>query len=196
MELLESLRLNIGKAKLEKRLAGTKRIKSFSNFKNVKRIGMVWDASVLEDFSKLSDFYLKMNSRNILVDILGYYQGKALPDKYTAVRYFKCFKSKDVNLFFTPVANEVVEFINTPYDILVDLNFKKLFPLRYVSLLSCAKLKVGLFESVDDKTPFDLMMDIKNCSDINNYISQVIYYLEMINESENYADIYNQRLKN
>jgi hypothetical protein len=196
MELLESLRLNIGTAKLEKKLASTKRIKLFSNFAEVKRIGIVWDASNLEDFSKLSEFYQKMNSRNILVEILGYYKGKELPDKYTAVRYLKCFKNKDINIFYIPVANEVMEFINTPFDILIDLNFHKLFPLRYVSILSSAKLKVGLFEAVEEKSPFDLMMEIKNYSDIDNFITQAVYYLEMINGSENSSDISNQRLNN
>jgi hypothetical protein len=196
MELFESLRLNIATAKLERKLAGTKRKKSFTNFENVKRMGLVWDASIQDDFSKLSDFFQKMNNRNIVVDILGYFPGKELPDRYTAVRYLKCFKREDLNFFFTPVANETVEFINTPYDILIDLNFKKLFPLNYVTSLSSAKFKIGLFEADEDKSPFDLMMEIKNYSDIENYITQVIYYLEMINGSGNSADNSKQGIKN
>ena len=41
--------------------------------------------------------------------------------------------------------------------------------------------KVGLFESETTDTPFDLMMDIKNPVDVDNYLNQVIHYLEMIN---------------
>ena len=196
MELFESLRLNIGTAKLEKKLAGIKRKKSFTNFHNVKRIGIVWDASCVDDFNYLSGFNQKMSAMNIMVDILGYFPRKELPDKYTAVRYLKCFKKKDINFFYTPVSNEAFEFISTPYDILIDLNFKKTFPLSYVTSLSCAKLKVGLFEEDSEKSPFDLMMDIKASSGIENYFSQVIYYLEMINGSDNSSDKSSQSIKN
>jgi hypothetical protein len=196
MELFESLRLNIGAAKLKKKLAGVKRKKSFTNFLNVKRIGIVWDASCMDDFNYLSGFNQKMSALNIMVDILGYFPGKELPDKYTAVRYLKCFKKNDINLFYTPVSNEVFEFIDTPFDILIDLNFKKHFPLSYVTSLSSAKFKVGLFEEDAEKSPFDLMMEIKSSSGIENYISQVIYYLEMINRTENIPEKSVQSIKN
>lgn len=196
MELFESLRVNIGTAKLNKKLAGIKRNKSFTNFKSVKEIGVVWDASSTEDFGKLSDFVLKMQSRNIHVEILGYYPGKELPDKYTAIRYLKCFRRKEVNVFYTPVTDEVMNFISTPYDILIDINFRKRFPLSYVSSLSMAKFKIGLFDTKEKKSPFDLMMEINNNTDLDSYISQVVYYLEMINGSVNSADKSFQNIKN
>jgi hypothetical protein len=196
MELFQSLRLNIGAAKLEKKLAVIKRKKSFTSFRNVKRIGIVWDASCMDDFSYLSGFIQKMSSRNIIVDVLGYFPGKELPDKYTAVRYLKCFKKNEINFFFAPVSNEAYNFIDTQFDILIDLNFKKQFPLSYVTSLSSAKFKVGLFEDSIEKSPFDLMMEMKDLSDIENYLSQVIYYLEMINGSGNSLDKSVQSIKN
>jgi hypothetical protein len=196
MELFESLRLKIGSAKLEKKLAETKRRRSFTNFKNVKRIGIVWDASCMNDFGKLSAFFQKMNSRNIAVEILGYFPEKELPDKYTAVRYLKCFKKNEINWFFIPFVNEPNEFIKTEYDILIDLNFKNLFPLKYITTLSSARFKVGLSETGEDKNLFDLMMEIKNYSDIDNFLTQVIYYLEMINGAEDPSVNSIQSIKN
>lgn len=196
MELFERLRVNIGTAKLNKKLAGIKRNKSFTNFKSVKEIGVVWDASFTEDFGKLSDFVRIMQSRNIHVEILGYFPGKELPDNYTAIRYLKCFKRHDINVFFTPVSDEVMEFISKPYDILIDINFRKRFPLSYVSSLSMAKFKIGLLDTKGNKSPFDLMMEINNNTDLDNYISQVVYYLEMINGSVNSSDRSFQNIKN
>ena len=196
MELFESLRVNIGSARLQKKLAGAKREKSFTNFKNVNRIGIVWDASIIADLKKLTDFVQVLRTKNISVEILGYYPGKELPETYTTVKYLKCFKRKELNFCFTPISNEVIDFVSTPFDILIDLNFKKCFPLSYVSSLSISKFKVGQYGSEEFKSPFDLMMDIKNYSELEKYLSQVIFYLEMINGSENSAGNTNQSIKN
>jgi hypothetical protein len=47
--------------------------------------------------------------------------------------------------------------------------------------LSNAGFKVGLFEPENGNTPFDLMMEIKGPVNVENYLIQVMHYLEMIN---------------
>ncbi|MDP3002500.1 MAG: hypothetical protein Q8N38_05175 [Bacteroidales bacterium] len=181
MELFKNIRLNIGKAILTKRIARTKKKVYYSNIDLVKNIGIVWDALRPEDFASLSRFYQKMHKRNIEVKILGYFPGKNLPDQYTAIKYLTCIRKKELNFFYHPVSSETNNFISNRFDILIDINFKKLFPLQYISSLSNAAFKVGLFESESGETPFDLMMEIKNPVDVDNYLIQVIEYLEMIN---------------
>ena len=44
-----------------------------------------------------------------------------------------------------------------------------------------ACFKVGLYDSEDENSPFELMMDIKGPVDIDNYLNNVMNYLEMIN---------------
>jgi hypothetical protein len=181
MELFKNIRLKIGKVILTKKMAGTKRKVYYSNFGLVKNIGVVWDASKTDDFTSLSRFYQKMHERNIEVKILGYFPGKNLPDQYTAIRYLTCIRKKEINFFYHPVSSETNVFISNRFDILIDINFKELFPLQYITSLSNAAFKVGLFEYGTVDTPFDLMMEIKNPVDVDNYLIQVIQYLEMIN---------------
>ncbi len=181
MELFKNIRLKIGKAILTKRIARTKKKVYYSNIDLVKNIGIVWDASRPEDFASLSRFYQKMHERNIEVKILGYFPGKNLPDQYTAIRYLTCIRKEEINFFYHPVSSETNTFISNRFEILIDINFKKLFPLQYISSLSNAAFKVGLFESETMDTPFDLMMEIKNPVDVENYLNQIIQYLEIIN---------------
>ena len=181
MELFRNIRLKIGKAVLAKKMARTKRKVYYSNIGLVKRIGIVWDASKPDEFPGLSRFHQKMHERNIEVNILGYFPGKNLPDQYTAIRYLRCIRKKEINIFYQPVSFETSTFISNRFDILIDINFNKLFPLQCISSLSNAGFKVGLFESEARDTSFDLMMEIKNPVDIDNYLIQVIQYLEMIN---------------
>jgi hypothetical protein len=181
MELFRAIRLKIGDAILRHKSAGMKRKTSYSNLEQVKDIGIVWDASKIEDLTYLSKFCQKMSENKTDVKVLGYYPGNNLPNQYTAIRYFSIIKNEELNFFYHPVSSESNSFIKKRFDILIDLNFKKLLPLQYVSSLSNACLKVGLFEPAAKNAPYDLLMEIKSPVNIEDYLNQVIYYLGMIN---------------
>jgi hypothetical protein len=181
MELFKKIRLKIGLSTLTNRMRKSKRKVFYSGFSQIKNIGIVWDASNTSDFLSLSRFHQKMHESNIEVKVLGYFSGKELPDQYTAIRYLTCLRRQELNFFYIPESNEANSFINTRFDILIDLNFNKIFTLNYITFLSVAAFKVGLYETESIDTPFDLMMDIKNPVNTNNYLDQVIHYLEMIN---------------
>jgi hypothetical protein len=184
MELFSNIRLKIGKAMLTKEMARVIRKVYYSNINLVKSIGIIWDSAKLEDFAILSSFHQKMHDRNIEVTILGYFPGKRLPDQYTAIRYLSFIRREEMNFFYVPVSSETNTFINNRFEILIDINFKKLFPLQYISSLSNAGFKVGLFDSATRDTPFDLLMEIKNPVNVENYLDQIINYLEMINSGK------------
>ena len=115
------------------------------------------------------------------VKILGYFSGKNLPNQYTAIRYLSCYQKKELNIFYQPVSPETNTFVSKRFDVLIDINFKKLLPLQYISSLSNAGFKVGLFESETRNSPFDLMMELKSPVNVEDYLNQVMHYLEMIN---------------
>jgi hypothetical protein len=191
MELFRNIRQKIGNSTYLNKIAKTKRKISYSGITHIKKIGIVWDASRTDDFISLSKFHQKMNERNIDVRIIGYYSGKELPDQYTAIRFLSCIRKKELNFFYIPSSNETEVFINTPFDVLIDINFDRLFPLQYISSLSAASFKVGLFFSEADSSTFDLMMEIRKPVQVENYLTQVVHYLEMIN-SETPAQVVNQ----
>jgi hypothetical protein len=182
MELFKKIRLNIGETILSKKVVSIKKKTFYANFSQVKSIGVVWDASRPVEFASLTKFHQNMHELKIGVKIIGYYPGKNLPDKYTAIRYLTCIRKDEINTFYCPVSSETKKFINNPFDILIDINFEKLFPLKYVATLSNARFKIGLFDHETADTPFDMMMEIKNPVDIGIYLSQIIYYLEMIKD--------------
>jgi hypothetical protein len=185
MELFKEFRLNRGKSILRKKMARMKRTRFNGNIGNAKTIGLVWDASNPEELPILSHFHQKMAEKNIDVKIIGYFPGKYLPDKLTAIRYLICLKKDEINITYRPVSREANSFIKTRFDILIDINFNDLFPLRYISYLSVAGFKVGIFGTGGENSPYDLMMEFNKSIDINTYLTQAIYYLEMINARSN-----------
>lgn len=183
MELIGNIRQKIGNALLSKKKEKTKRKVSYFNIEKVKKIGIVWDATEVKDFASLSKFYLKMHERNVELKIFGYYPGKNLPDQYTALRYLTCIKREELNFFYLPVSSEAESFINARFDILIDMNFKNLLPLKYISALSDAALKVGLYENGNGDM-FDLMIEMKKPVNVESYLDQTLHYLEMIHAEQ------------
>jgi hypothetical protein len=184
MELFKNIRLNIGKSTLKKKVAVNGRKFNYSSFTNARKIVIIWDASNTEEFVQLSKFHQMMQERKISVEIMGYYEGKELPDQLTAVRYLKLIRRKELNYFYIPVSNDADEFLKKNYDILIDINFKKIFPLTYLSFLSRSGIKVGLFDSKPVDNPFDLMIELKGPVSVQNFLNQSIEYLEMINNEK------------
>jgi hypothetical protein len=182
MELFKNIRLKIGNFLLSKKAARTKRKVFYSAFNDVRKIGVVWDASKTAEFAGLSRFHQRMLDNKIDVTIFGYFPGKNLPDQYTAIRYLTCLKKDEINKFYLPESSDARAFINNPFDILIDINFDRQFPLSYVTKLSRARFKVGLYQNETTDSPFDLMMNINNPVDIDSYLTQVIHYLEMIKD--------------
>ncbi|HNW58021.1 MAG TPA: hypothetical protein PKM69_09620, partial [Bacteroidales bacterium] len=111
MDLLKNTRQKIGKIILRNKTARTNRKVFYSDFNHVKNIGIVWDASKYEDFTELSKFYQKMHDKNINVNIICYFPGKVLPDRYTAVRYLTCLRKNELSLFYNPLSAEAADFI-------------------------------------------------------------------------------------
>jgi len=183
MEMFKDFRLSRGKSVLRKRQAKLKRTRFTNNISQAKTMGVVWDASNPDDFQALSQFHQKMAERNIDVKIIGFFPGKELPAKLTAIMYLTCFKKDDLNFFYKPVAQEAGQFIHTRFDILIDINFNKIFPLTFISSLSLAGFKVGVFDNNGLESPFDLMMEFNKVTDIKTYLTEVINYLELINKN-------------
>jgi hypothetical protein len=181
MELFRKIRLKIGDAILRNKVARTKRKKFYSNIGQVKNIGIVWDASKTDDFACLSKFYQKMSETQTDVKVIGYFPGNSLPNQYTAIRYLTVIKNEELNMFYHPASAESNSFINKQFDVLIDLNFKKVLPLQYISSLSNAGLKVGIFEPGVTNSPYDLMMELKKPVNVEDYLNQVMHYLGMIN---------------
>ncbi len=188
MEFLKSLRMKIGRNILRRKSLKQKRKTRYSSFSSVKNIGIVWDASDPAEFRVLSEFHKKMEERKISVSVLGYYPGHDLPATYTAISFLTCLKRDDLGFPYLPGSGDAETFIKKGHDVLIDLNFKNILPLQYISSLSLAHFKVGIKDAGSDpvKSPFDLMIDMKK-HDIKAFLDEAIRYLEMINTGDGKA---------
>ena len=92
------------------------------------------------------------------------------------------FSLNELNYYGFPNNSIVRNFMNEPFDILIDLTQKRIVPLRLVLLFSKSPFKVGSFS--DEKKPFyDLMIET-DPSDYKEYVTQVTNYLQIFDKND------------
>jgi len=122
----------------------------------------------------------KLSKMNLKVRIVCYTDLKIIPHFFIPKITQDVITVKDVNLLYQPQKPFVKEFIDTEYDILIDLSLNNYLPLLYCAALSKAGLKVGRFQE-DHELYYDLMIHAAQDETIDSFAEQVIHYLSRIN---------------
>lgn len=122
----------------------------------------------------------RLNDFNVKVKVVCYTDLKIIPHYFIPKISQDIITAKDVNWKFQPQKPFVKEFINTEYDILIDLSLSEHLPLLYCAALSKAGLKVGRFEE-NHQLFYDLMIHAGQDETIDSFAVQVIHYLSRIN---------------
>jgi hypothetical protein len=183
MELFRNARILAGNHMLAKKTLKLKRERRFLNLSEAKHLGIAWNITDPDDLPAISDFMLRMSERGIKVVVLGFFNGRELPDKLTAIRYLTCLKREDLSFWYIPISPEAGRFIEEKFDILIEICFMDSLPLRFVSTISRATLKVGpCFNGDKIRKHNDILIDVGQKPDVREYLKQAVIYLEMINK--------------
>jgi len=188
MELLSNLRLKAGRYLLRQRLASLRRMHPGFNFENVKKVGILWDASFENEFQHLAALNRQLAEMGKSVEVMVWIPGKVVPDRLTGLTYMKFLRRADLNWAYMPVSEDAKQFMETRFDLLIDINPSSLFQLSALAALSPAPMKAG--PDVTDepgKTPYDLMIKTPKPFSTALFIEQTMHYLSMISSTETRA---------
>ena len=119
-----------------------------------------------------------LSDQNNKVVALCFVDFKKVPDYYLLRKGFNFFSRKDLNLYFLPQTSFINDFIEKPFDILIDLSTNYNFPLHYICSLSKAKYKIGRQQPL--YTNFDLMIDISKENNVEALIENIKYYVPVL----------------
>ncbi|MFV0522263.1 MAG: DUF6913 domain-containing protein [Mangrovibacterium sp.] len=151
---------------LKSELKKKNRLKSFVNINNAATIGLIWQNEDIEATTYLIEL---LQNRNIVIEKLCFAN---TPGEMV-------FSKKDFSFFGRPKSDIVKEFINKPFDILIDITKDSTFEIKVIRALSKAKFKVG--SSVSDSNYLDLNIQIKGGAKSMYLVEQILFYLEAIN---------------
>ena len=181
MELFITLRLKAGRSILRRRASSVRRLKPKFDLDKVKRIGVLWDASNEDDFKHIAALNRQMMEIGKTVEVLTWIPGKDVPYRLTGLTYMKFLKNADLNWVFIPISDDAHKFIETKFDLLIDINPSDVLPLTFIATLSPSPMKVGPDDSVDPvNSPYDLMIQAGHPLKTALFLEQVLHYLTLI----------------
>jgi len=175
--MLQNIRTSVASNDLKRKIRHLNRIKAIHNFSTARTAGILFTCGNEEDFNAIKDFKLYLEGNNIRVEVLGYVNDKQVPDHYLLRTGFNFFCMKDLNWFQRPVRPFALDFSNRNFDILFDLTLEEKFPLKYLSGLSPAAYKIGIFKETGDH---DLMIELQEEKTVPYLVEQVKHYLSLI----------------
>ncbi|MBN2610065.1 MAG: hypothetical protein JXB00_00765 [Bacteroidales bacterium] len=159
MKFIDNTKIYIGNKLLQRKLKNIKRNPLVCNINEAKTVGIIYNATNTVSFEIIKDFTKTLIQKNIVVSALGYVHSKKLIDHYLYRKGFDFFTKNNLNWYYRPESDSVKEFIQKPFDILINLCLETYYPIHYILALSASPFKVGKFFA--EPNYMDLMIDIE-----------------------------------
>lgn len=180
MKAIQNLREKFAKSFLLKQMHEQNRQQKAVSITSARTAALMYYLPDEDTYKKVELILSKLTELNLKVKVVCYTDLKTIPYYFIPKISQDIITVKDINWRYQPQKPFVKEFINTEYDILIDLSLKNHLPLLYCAALSCAGLKVGRFQE-DHHLLYDLMIHAAPEETIDSFAEQVIHYLSMIN---------------
>lgn len=179
MGLKQDIQKKLGQWILNSKLKRHERQAAFRNYQNVVNVGVIFNATEQATYELARNYIKKLADKGIKFKALGFVDSKQVLDFYQKSTHFDYFSRKNINWYGRPNNPNTQEFIDSQFDMLVDLSVENDYPIQYVVALSQACFKVGSKKD-EYQNVYDLMIDLGEQKDLAFLIEQIDKYLEMI----------------
>jgi hypothetical protein len=159
MKWADNIKARIGMQMLADKTGIANRKITLCTLSEAKNIGIIYDATEYISFEIVRDLVKQLSNISISIKVLGYVDSKKLIDHYLYRKGFDFFCKNDLNWYYKPVSSQTEQFINEPFDILINLSLDYKFPIHYISSASKAFFKAGRYSLTD--ASLDFMIDIE-----------------------------------
>lgn len=181
MKTIQNIREKFAKSFLLKQMNEMKRSLKPINLENARTVAVLYYLPDEATYKIMESILGKLYELNLKVRVVAYTNQKFNPHYFIPKITQDILTAKDVSWRFQPQKAFIKEFIETEYDILIDLSLNDHLPLLYCAGLSRAGLKVGRFQE-DHQLFYDLMIQTGPDETIDSFVTQVIHYLSRINK--------------
>ena len=180
MGITKSIKSFVRNKQLALELDTISRNRAMINLHQAKRIGILYEVGDENSYRKISDLVRYLQGKGKIVKALGFVPFPLIPHYCNNMLSFDYYQKKEINWWGKPSNQFIKDFVHEEYDILIDLNLNNIPSLLYITALSVARFKVGLFNKENEKF-FDFMIQIDEPS-MSDYIKHLVHYLEVLNQ--------------
>ncbi len=179
MSLKTIIKVSLGKRLLARRTKSVVRNKSFFNFDTARSVAIFFDATNTEEYTAARFLCNYLNERKIKTRCLGFLKPQDMDENPSTFTGFSFFSENDFSFTGMPTGAVVLEFCNTDFDILIDINIGDNYFLDALVAYSIAKMKIGLKKA--DKGYYDFMIDIPaETVSVEQLVEEIKRYLNKI----------------
>jgi len=183
MLLSKNIRTKLGRHRFLKEIRKINRKPEVVSFDEASKIGLLYDATNERDSDSVKNYVKSVRAahkKDILA--MGYVDKKTLPQSQFAQFRIDFFTRKDLNFKMIPSNPVVTNFINEQFDILINLNSGKCFPLQYIAAMSKAKFRVGRY-TTSGSSYYDMMIKLTGEPAIKNVLEEIEHFLRVIKKA-------------
>ena len=177
---MRNLKLNTGIRSLNKKLRNFTRIREGHNLESAKTAGILFTPTDQASFEQIKQFLVYLGNYKLQIYVLGYIDAKTIPESFLFWKGINLFSRKELTWSMIPKTPVVTDFIDKPFDVLLDLSLTDFFPVEYIARLSKSKFKVGRF--TEGHSSYDLMFDFEKDKNLETYLDYIKKYLNMVNK--------------
>ena len=179
MHFVENIKQKVGDFFFKRELKSNPRQRQVHNLHTAESIGILYDATKLEDMMLVSEFVNTLFKTKKDVKALGFVNLKELTHHHMPMLQFDFFFLKDLNWYYKPQNYIIKNFVEKDYDILINFCDDSCIPIKYLAGSSKAKFKVGKYQENIDL--YDMMLDVKE-NTLAALIKETHHYLNIINK--------------
>jgi len=180
LKIIQNIREKFAKSFLLKQLQENDRTQKPVNLVSARTVALLYYLPDEATYKKVEAILSRLSEMNLKIRVVCYTDLKISPHYFIPKISQDIITAKEVNWKYQPQKPFVKDFIDTPFDILIDLSLTEYLPLLYFAALSNAGLKVGMFRE-DHQLYYDLMIHTAPDETIDSFTEQVIHYLSLIN---------------
>ncbi len=180
MKIVQNIREKFAKSFLLQQVNEMNRKQKQINLESARTVALLYYLTDEASYKTAESILSRLIELNLKIRVVCYTDLKIAPHYFIPKITQDILTSKDVNWRYQPQKPFVKEFVDTEYDILIDLSLDDHLPLLYCAALSKAGLKVGRFQE-DHQLFYDLMIQTGPDETIDSFSIQVIHYLSRIN---------------
>lgn len=142
------------------------------NFAQAKSIAILFNATDIANHPAILNYRKELETDKKKVKILGYID-TSRKDNFLSFDYFS---NSHLNWHKKPVGHVIDDFIQTPFDILINAYHNEALPLRYISLLSKAKFRIGIYNQTKIDIN-DVMINFEEQMDLETVLKEMDSFL-------------------
>ncbi len=180
MGFIGQIRRYAGFYRLRLESAKLRRDKKTVGLFSARNIGLVYYLHDEESYRMVSAFVKKLQEQGKTVKALAYVENRRLTGLFLPKLSYDFFYPSGLGWNYKPKSTRVKDFIDTPFDLLLDLSLGDNLPLLYVTAMSKAKFKAGMQSDARSRL-LDLMISLGEKKGLQDLIEQLEHYLKIIN---------------